>query len=142
MQHTDRLVERLYVQFRAPNCNGFLERQTASQLDETLAARRPCDLAVVARREGCRRVGEAHNVEGIGCFGAELEHDSMLEGNARERFPDRYRGTPVRSGSRALRCHRRRQEPMPPGTPGPLAMNAAVLNHAVNSLPEAQIRQR
>src|ERR1035437_6997735 len=32
--------------------------------------------------------------------------------------------------------------PMPPGKPGPFAVNAAVLNHADISLPEAQIRQR
>ena len=61
-----------------------LKRQPPSQLDDALGARRPSDLGVVARREGRCRVAETHQIEGIGRFGAELEDDSMLEGNVAE----------------------------------------------------------
>ena len=61
-----------------------LERQPTSQLDDALGALRRGDLAVVARRELRCGVGETHHVEGIGGFGAELERDSMLEGNGAE----------------------------------------------------------
>ena len=58
-----------------------LEGEPTAQLDDAGGARRPCDLAVVARREGRCRVGETHHIEGIGGFGAELEHYSTLELN-------------------------------------------------------------
>src|SRR5271154_36115 len=68
-----------------PTVRGFdLERQPTSQLDDTLGALRPGDLAVVGRVEGRCGVGETHHVEGIGGFSAELECNSMLEGEGAE----------------------------------------------------------
>lgn len=70
---------------RTLSLRGFdLECQPTSQLDNTLGALRPGDLGVVTRREGCCRVAETHQVEGIGGFSAELEDDSVLEGNVAE----------------------------------------------------------
>jgi len=56
-----------------------LERQPTSHLQDALGARRRGDLAIVARREACSGVWEAHQVEDIGGLAAELEDHSMLE---------------------------------------------------------------
>src|SRR5271170_1868133 len=70
---------------RTLSLRGFdLERQSTSQLDDTLGALRPGDLGVIARREGRCRVADTHPVQGIGGFGTELERYSMLEGKGAE----------------------------------------------------------
>ena len=92
-------------------------------------------------RDRCR-VADTHPVQGIGGFGAELEHDSMLEVNAAEDSqihvaePRSDHGVARHIAIGATRAD------APGDAPGPLAVKAAVLNHAVNSLLVAQIRQR
>ncbi len=61
-----------------------LESKPPTHLDEALRPCRRCDLAVVARRQASSGVGEVDPVQSVGGFAAELEHDSMFEGNVAE----------------------------------------------------------
>ena len=90
-------------------------------------------------RDRCR-VADTHPVQGIGGFGTELEHDSMLEGNVAEDSQIHVAEPRSENGvARHIAIGAARADA--PASPGPLSAKAAVLNHAVNSLPVAQIRQ-
>jgi len=55
------------------------EGQTTADLDDALRACGRGDLGVVARSKICGGVGETDQVEDVGSFAAELEHDTALE---------------------------------------------------------------